>query len=262
MRKWEPRIWRAQIRRKPDKREEGRVARGEIMLVHGIKIETYGAKKMNSETPVSEQRKTRFFAGFLVGALLLLFTVGIAVWISTGVGLLRLMGIARGGATVISVSEPTVVRQIQQLQRLETVNYTMDKIISGEHENPYLPKFLAGDRLLLVVHGEVIGGIDLGKVKPGDVSVKGQAITVRIPKPEVFTTRIDNAKTRVYSRDTGLFSSADPNLESQVREEAERQLQQGALQDGLLKMAEENARGTLASILKGLGFKDVEIRAE
>jgi hypothetical protein len=217
---------------------------------------------MNSETPVAEQRESRFFAGFLVGALLLLLIVGIAVWVSTGVGLLRLMGIARGGTTLINVSQPTVVRQIQQLQRLETVNYTMDKIISGEHENPYLPKFLAGDRLLLVVHGEVIGGIDLAKVKAEDVAVKGAAITVRIPKAEVFTTRIDNAKTRVYSRDTGLFSSPDPNLESQVREEAERQLRQSALQDGLLKTAEENARGTLASLLKGLGFKNVEIRAE
>ena len=217
---------------------------------------------MNSETPVPEPRKTPFFAGFLVGAIVLLLMVGAVVWVSTGVGLLRLMGIARGGATVISVSQPTVVRQIQQLQRLETVNYTMDKIISGEHENPYLPKFLAGDRLLLVVHGEVIGGIDLGKVKPTDVSVRGQTIAVRIPKAEVFTTRIDNAKTRVYSRDTGLFSSPDPNLESQVREEAERQLRQGALQDGLLKAAEENARGTLASLLKGFGCKDVEIRAE
>lgn len=217
---------------------------------------------MNCETAMSGQRKTRFFAGFLAGALVLLVLVGTAVWVSTGVGLLRLMGIATGGTTVISVNQPTVVRQIQQLQRLETVNYTMDKIISGEHENPYWPKFLAGDRLLLVVHGEVIGGIDLGKVGPEGVSVKGTAVTVRIPKSEVFTTRIDNAKTRVYSRDTGLFSSPDPNLESQVREEAERQLRQGALQDGLLKTAEENARGTLASMLKGLGFKEVEIRTE
>ncbi|HXT24184.1 MAG TPA: DUF4230 domain-containing protein [Candidatus Eisenbacteria bacterium] len=218
--------------------------------------------KMTSMAPMVEQRKSRFVAGFLWGALLLALIVGTAVWVSTGIGLLRLMGIARGGTTVINVNQPTVVRQIQQLQRLETVNYTMDKIISGEHANAYLPKFLAGDRLLLVMHGEVIGGIDLGKVKSADVSVRGQTIAMRIPKAEVFTTRIDNARTRVYSRDTGLFSSPDPNLESQVREEAERQLRQAALQDGLLKTAEENARGTLASMLKGLGFKQVEIGSE
>jgi hypothetical protein len=214
-----------------------------------------------TELPTMEEkkRKSNLPMGILVGALLALVAIAAAVWISTGVGLLRLMGVARGGSTIINVNQPTVVRQIQQLQRLETVDYTMDKIISGEHENPYFPKFLAGDRLLLVVHGEVIGGIDLGKLQPSDVSVHGRAISLRIPAAEIFSTRIDNAKTRVYSRDTGIFSSPDANLESEVREEAERQLQQAALQDGVLKTAEQNAHSTLLGLLKGLGFEQVEI---
>jgi hypothetical protein len=159
----------------------------------------------------------------------------------------------------MNVDQPTVVHQIQQLQRLETVSYTMDKIISGEHDNAYLPKFLAGDRLLLVVHGEVIGGINLAGLQPGDVQVQGQNVSIHLPPAEVFGTRIDNARTRVYSRDTGLFSSPDPNLESEVREEAERELQQAALQDGILKIAAENARNTISSMLKGFGFHEVDI---
>jgi hypothetical protein len=166
----------------------------------------------------------------------------------------------RSGQTSINVSQPTVVRQIQQLQRLETVTYTMDKIISGARDNPYLPKFLAGDRLLLVVHGQVIGGVDLAKVQPADVVVRGRSITFHVPQAEIFSTLIDNARTRVYSRDTGLFTSPDPNLESEVREEAERQLQQAALQDGILKTADQNARSTLTSMLKGFGFSQVEIQ--
>ena len=218
---------------------------------------------MNSEPIMVDkpQPKKSLAAGILVGALLAFAVIGSVVWFASGVGLLRLMGISRG-TTLINVNQPTVVRQIRQLQRLETVNYTMDKIISGEHENPYLPKFLAGDRLLLVVHGEVIGGIDLSKLQPGDVSVHGRAISLRIPAAEIFTTRIDNAKTRVYSRDTGVFSSPDPNLESEVREAAEQQLRQAALQDGVLKTAEGNARATLTSMLKGLGFKQIDIHAQ
>jgi hypothetical protein len=73
-------------------------------------------------------------------------------------------------------------------------------------------------------------------------------------------TRLDNEKTRVYSRDTGLFSSPDPNLETQVRQEGERQLQQAALQDGILKSADENARNSVQSILKGLDFQQIEFR--
>jgi hypothetical protein len=219
---------------------------------------------MNSDLPIPKRagQKNDLAVGILVGVLLALLLTETAVRVSTGMSLLGLMGISRGGSTLGNVNQPTVVRQIQQLQRLETVNYTMDKIISGERDNPYLPKFLAGDRLLLVVHGEVIGGIDLGKVQPGDVSVDARAIWLRIPTAEIFTARIDNAKTRVYSRETGLFSSPDPNLESEVREEAERQLQQAALQEGILKSAEQNARSTLSSMLKGLGFERVEIHSQ
>jgi hypothetical protein len=136
----------------------------------------------------------------------------------------------------------------------------MDKIISGERENPILPRLLAGDRLLLVVHGEVIPGMDLSKLQPSDVVVSGRSVSIRLPQAEIFTTRLDNAKTRVYSRDTGLFSTADPNLEGEVRQEAERQLQAAALQDGILKTADKNARQTLTSMLTGLGFGNVEIR--
>ncbi len=182
------------------------------------------------------------------------------MWFSTGLGLFHLISNLRGEHTQFNVDQPTVVHQIQQLQRLETVSYTMDKIISGEHANAYLPKFLAGDRLLLVVHGEVVGGINLAGLQPGDVVVLGQKVSIHLPAAEVFNTRIDNAKTRVYSRDTGLFSSPDPNLESEVREEAERQLQQAALQDGILKIAAENARTTISGMLKGFGFLEVNTR--
>ena len=213
-----------------------------------------------SFVPPNIERQRLPARGILLGAGIALAVVGLAVCLWTGMGFLQLIGLFRGGTTVINVNQPTVVRQIQQLQRLETVSYTMDKIMSGERNNAYLPKFLAGDRLLLVVHGDVIAGVDLGKVQPADVSVRGRTISLRIPAAEIFTTRIDNARTRVYSRDTGLFSTPDPNLESEVREEAERQLQQAALQDGVLKTADQNARTTLSRMLTGLGFEQVEFR--
>ena len=196
----------------------------------------------------------------LLGAVLTFVLIGALVWLSTGLGLLQLVNGLRGGRTLIHVDQPTVVHQIQQLQRLETVSYTMDKIISGEHDNAYLPRFLAGDRLLLVVHGEVVGGINLAGLQASDVSIQGQKALIHLPPAEVLSTRIDNARTRVYSRDTGLFSSPDPNLESEVREEAERELQQAALQDGILKIAAENARATISGMLKGFGFREVDFQ--
>jgi hypothetical protein len=163
-----------------------------------------------------------------------------------------------GRTLTIDVSQPTVVDRIQKLQRLETVVYTMDKIVTGAKENPFLPNFLAGDRLLMLVHGEVVAGIDFSNLKPGDVSVDGKHIGLRLPAPQLFSTRIDSAKTRVYSRQTGLLVPTDPDLETQVRQEAERQLQEAAMADGILRTAQQNAASTITSLLQGLGFENID----
>ena len=206
------------------------------------------------------QRQGSTGKGIFIGALLTLLLAGVGVWLATGLGLFQLLASFRGGHSLIRVDQPTVVRQIAQLQRLETVKFTMDKIISGERDSPYLPKFLISDRLLLVVHGEVIAGVDLTTLQPSDVSLQGTRVSVRVPAAQILVTRLDNDKTRVYSRDTGLFSSPDPNLESEVRQEAERQLQNAAMQGDILKTADNNARSTISSLLQGLGFKKVDFR--
>ena len=163
-----------------------------------------------------------------------------------------------GRNLTIDVNQPTVVDRIQRLQRLETVVYTMDKIVSGSRVSPILPDFLAGDRLLMLVHGEVIAGIDFSNLKPGDVKVEGKQVHLHLPAPQVFSTRIDSAKTRVYSRQTGLLVPTDPDLETQVRQEAERQLQEAAMAEGIMRTAQQNGISTITSLLQGLGFEKIE----
>jgi hypothetical protein len=81
---------------------------------------------------------------------------------------------------------------------------------------------------------------------------------LRLPPPQIFSTRIDSAKTRVYSRQTGLLVPTDPDLETQVRQEAERQLKEAAMADGILRNAQQNAASTILSLLQGLGFEKIE----
>ncbi len=188
-----------------------------------------------------------------IGGLVLSRTSGRA-WIS------HMWSAVTGRTLTIDVSQPTVVDRIQRLQRLETVIYTMDKIVSGAKENPVLPNFLAGDRLLMLVHGEVVAGIDFSNLRPGDVTVDGKQVTLRLPPPQIFSTRIDSGKTRVYSRQTGLLVPTDPDLETQVRQEAERQLQEAAMADGILRNAQQNAASTIKSLLQGLGFEKIEFK--
>src|SRR5580704_16049867 len=188
----------------------------------------------------------------ILGLFLGIVCVGATGWAmlsrTSGRAVLSHMWSALTGRTLaIDVSQPTVVDRIQRLQRLETVVYTMDKIVTGAKENPLLPNFLAGDRLLMLVHGEVVAGIDFSSLKPGDVTVEGRHIRLRLPAPQMFSTRIDSGKTRVYSRQTGFLVPSDPDLETQVRQEAERQLQEAAMADGILRTAQQNAASTMMS---------------
>ena len=201
----------------------------------------------------------------IIGLLLGVVFVGSIAWFAlsrnSGRALLgRAWSAVTGRTLSIDVSQPTVVDRIQRLQRLETVVYTMDKLVTGAKENPIFPDFLAGDRLLMMVHGEVVAGIDFSNLKPGDVRVDGKEVRLHLPSSQVFTTRLDSAKTRVYSRQTGLLVPTDPNLETQVRQEAERELQEAALADGILQTAQQNAASTITSLLQGLGFENIEFQ--
>jgi hypothetical protein len=205
-------------------------------------------------------RRLRVVAAFVAGIALTVFIAGLLIWMYSGQGLLAFLRSAVAGQTAIHVSQPAVVRQIQQLERLETVAYTLEKLVWGERDNPYIPKFLVGDRLVLIVHGDVVAGVDLRNVSATDVNIQGRAITLRLPEAELFSTRVDNQKTLVYSRVTGLLSRPDPHFETEIRRVAERQLREAALKDGILKTADQNARATITTLLKGFGFQQIEIR--
>ena len=161
-------------------------------------------------------------------------------------------------------SAPDVVAQIKRLNRLETVVYSLDTVVENKESSPVFPDLLAGDNLLMIVHGQTIAGIDFARLTPQDIQIsdgrQGRSIRLRLPPSQVFATTIDNARSRVYARNTGLFVTADPNLETATRQKAQADLQQAALQDGILNTASANARDTVRTMLEALGFAHVDLQ--
>jgi hypothetical protein len=210
----------------------------------------------------SGRSSTGPFVAFLLA--LALGAVGLAVFLRNArTGLpARVAALIAGRRTSFDTSVPVVVERIQSLSRLETVVYSLDTIVEGERTTPLLPDALAGDKILLVVHGQAIAGIDLSKLKPEEVRIDAgdpRSIHVNLPPSEIFVTTLDNQHTRVYARSTGLLVPADPNLESDTRSKAQAQLQAAALADGILDAARKNARATVTALLYSLGFERVEV---
>ena len=199
------------------------------------------------------------FLSLILGALALTVFLRHA---TTGV-FARIATAITGRSTTFDTSVPAVVHRIQRLSRLETVVYSIDTVVEGNKSSPIFPDLLAGDRLLLVVHGQSIAGIDLAQLKLEDVRIDdkngGRSIHVTLPASQLFVTTLDNQHTRVYARSTGLLVPADQNLESDTRAKAEHQLQQAALADGILDTARKNARATITTLLYSFGFQKVDV---
>jgi hypothetical protein len=174
----------------------------------------------------------------------------------------RIATLIAGRTTSFDTSVPVVVEHIQKLNRLETVVYSLDTVVEGDKTTPLLPDLLGGDKILLVVHGQSIAGIDLSQLKPEDVRIDAnnqRSIHVNLPPSQVFVTSLDNEHTKVYARSTGLLVPVDQNLESDTRAKAQQQLQAAAMADGILDAARKNARATIATLLYSLGFQQVEV---
>jgi hypothetical protein len=198
--------------------------------------------------------------GILLGLLVALVAVPAAVR-HVGASMRNRVSLAfLGRHDAIDISQPTVIASIQRLARLESVVYTMDKVVEGDRTNQYLPDILTGDKLLLIVHGQAVAGVDLSSIQASSVQIDGRSVTVSMPAAQLLSVSLDNSKTRVYSRITGLLVPADPNLESEVREKAEAGLRQSALDSGILNTAEGNARATLTTLLHSLGFQQITFR--
>jgi hypothetical protein len=147
----------------------------------------------------------------------------------------------------------TYINEVRALARLETIQYSVEKVITGETGGGTFQS-LFGDKILFVGHGTVIAGIDLQKLQPEDMRYENGVLTVRLPPAEIFIAALNNEKSYVYDRNTGVLTRPDINLETLVRQRAEEEILKAALEDGILEQAQLNAEAYLLKFFAALGY--------
>jgi hypothetical protein len=147
----------------------------------------------------------------------------------------------------------TIIREVQSLARLETIQYSVQKVITAEVNQGVLEP-LFGDKLLLVAHGYVIAGVDLASLSFDDLRLEDGTLYVSLPEAEVFVATLDNEKSYIYDRTSGLLRKSDPDLETAARRVAEQEIYNGAIEDGILEQAQQNAELFLERLLNTLGY--------
>ncbi len=189
---------------------------------------------------------------FAVIALFLVIALGIGVL--TGLVLPRLVS----GVVPPAIYHPAaILKHVQSLSQLVTVKYVLEKVVILEDV-----KWYGESRVLMVAHGVVKAGVDLSQLKPEDVEVGLKKITIALPTARITDVYLDEQKTRVIERTTGVLRTFDKDLEQDARRQAIDDIRRGAFQSGIIQDANERARQQLVNLFQQLGYAEVEVRTK
>lgn len=113
------------------------------------------------------------------------------------------------------------------------------------------------DEIVILANGKVRAGFDLTKLKDEDIKVKGDTLTINLPKAEIFDVIINPSGYEIYVEDGDWSHEQVTALETGARQE----LENNAKAFGLIEKAENIGRNKLKTLFLSLGFKEVRFNS-
>lgn len=233
-----------------------------------LRYSRYNKRMENNQQPNQPNQPNRIPYGLIIALVFLAVFVWAAIAIvqtfrqTTGALVSPVNALGTQSAQLLNptptiLMDPvTIINDIQSLARLETIHYSLEKVVTAESGQGDLG-FLFGDKLLFVAHGEVIAGLDMEKLQEEDLRLRNGVLYVSLPPAEIFVATLNNDKSYVYDRETGLFTQGNVDLETLARQTAEDAILQAALDDGILDQAEMNAEDYLMKLFEAMGYPEV-----
>lgn len=162
-----------------------------------------------------------------------------------------------GPRTAVTADPPAMLREIQRLNELVTVKYSVQKVVGLEEQKP----LLGSEKLLLIVQAKVLAGVDLSTLTSQDVaSLKPGEVLVRLPPAKILHVVVDEKATKVWDRQVTWWTPWVPfnkDLEQKARLAAVESIRESAEEMGILVDAQANARSSIRAILQAVGIRQV-----
>ncbi len=171
--------------------------------------------------------------------------------------------------TTVEHDDAVALTELRDLARFEAASGGFQTVVDREEDADYLPDVIKGERVTLVVGGDVDAYVDFAGLGEDAVSVSedGTTVTVTLPEPALDAPRLDHDQTRVVSRERGLLdrfddavTGADPTDDQVVYQRAEDKLAEAAAVSDLQGTARDNTRAFLTDFLTGLGYERVVVQ--
>ena len=159
----------------------------------------------------------------------------------------------------LRLDPPSILVQVQQLNQLATVKYTVQKVIGlQEQKQP-----LGAESILLIIQASVQAGIDLASLEADDVSVRSDGtVVLKLPPAKILNVSVDEKETKVWDRSKTWWTPWVPyslDLEQRARLAGVEAINKAALDMGILRQAERNAESSIRGLLGLAGIKSVLI---
>ncbi len=160
------------------------------------------------------------------------------------------------------ITHNTVLQQITRMGKLELVRYNFRDVVeyekgmtSFESLNQYLDKAST----VLIINGEAIGCIDLTRIQAHDIVDGDSGMVVYLPEPELCVYKINHEQSKVYDTRNTYFQQ-EGKMVNEAYAAAEKKVRNSALEMGILRQTDENARKILQPFLEKIAGKKVILR--
>lgn len=172
-----------------------------------------------------------------------------------------------------TITREGVVTQIQKLNRLETVAFSVDTVITSQRAGSWMKLWQDEQKGLFIARGRVEAGIDLSALTPEMVQVvqpesnpdeiqQAEAntpvsmmpkINITLPPSEIFSVYLDDIE--IYDWQTGAFGmmQVDPKILQQAQSMAKKEVLERACRGDVMNMALENAQTQLQQLFSLTG---------
>lgn len=172
-------------------------------------------------------------------------------------------------APIETITRDGVVTQIQRLNRLQTVAFSVDTVVTSQRQGSWMRLWQDEQKALFIAHGRVQAGIDLSALTPEMVQVTppvvlddnapttaaaGTAaanlpqIHITLPPSEIFAVYLDDLE--VYDWQTGVFGmmQVDPKILAQAQSMAKKEVLERACRGEVMTMAIQNAQAQVQQL--------------
>ncbi len=155
-----------------------------------------------------------------------------------------------------------VISKIKSTAKLATTETIIDKVVIGQKERRIFGLVKISNAEFVAYSQAIVKtGIDLTKIKRGDIKIEGNIIELELPAIEVldFAYPFERYVIDTVLSDNDIFNKVDVIDQEDFFRKAEMDIRKHLKYMGITEQTQENTRKMMEGLLKNLGYEEIYI---